>query len=245
LLNRIQKMLLALAGLAALALGGSALAGAANNTGTGSTSGTTTQSRPAIPQHGTATHEDQEKPVTGDAAAKAKAAAEKSVGSGSTATEVTTDFTGEGYEVTVKKADGSTVEVHLDKSFNVLKGGPGGRHDHGGRGFGPANGTAAHENAEKPVTGDAATKAKAAAEKSVGSGSTATEVTTDFTGDGYEVTVKKADGSTVEVHLDKSFDVRQGGPDGPHGHGGPGDPDGPGDNSGASLAPSDAAAVGA
>ena len=204
--KRIQKMLLMLAGLAAFALGGSALAGAANKASKSST----TQS--SIPQHGTAAHEGAEKPVTGTAADKAKAAAEKSVGSGSTATEVTTDFTGDGYEVTVKKADGSTTEVHLDKSFNVRQGGRDGHHGFGG----PEHGTAAHEGAEKPVTGTAADKAKAAAEKSVGSGSTATEVTTDFTGDGYEVTVKKADGSTTEVHLDKSFNVRQGhgGPDG-------------------------------
>jgi hypothetical protein len=135
LLNHIQKTVLVLAGLAALALGGSALAGAASET--------TTQSRPSMPQPGSAAHESQEKPVTGDAATKAKAAAEKSVGSGSTATNVTTDFSGNGYEVTVKKSDGSTVEVHLDKSFNVLEGhgGPGGRHDcgPGGRPGAPPN----------------------------------------------------------------------------------------------------------
>jgi hypothetical protein len=118
----------------------------------------------------------------------------------------------------VTKSDGSKVEVHLDKSFNVVQGHAG---RHGGFG-GPAHGTAAHEDQEKPVTGDAATKAKAAAEKSVGSGSTAGEVTTDFDGNGYEVTVTKSDGSKVEVHLDKSFNVVQG-PGGHHGDG-PGGP---------------------
>ena len=43
---------------------------------------------------------------------------------------------------------------------------------------GPAHGTAAHEGAEKPVTGAAGTKAQAAAVKLVGSG-TAGPVTTD------------------------------------------------------------------
>jgi hypothetical protein len=55
----------------------------------------------------------------------------KSVGSG-TAGAVTTDATGTGYEVTVTKADGSQVEVHLDSSFNVSQGGnhgPGGAND--------------------------------------------------------------------------------------------------------------------
>ena len=70
----------------------------------------------------------------------------------------------------------------------------------------PAHGSAAHETLEKPVTGANATKAQDAAVKSVGSG-TAGAVTTDMTGDGYEVTVTKSDGSAVEVHLDSAFAV--------------------------------------
>jgi hypothetical protein len=78
----------------------------------------------------------------------------------------------------------------------------------------PAHGTAAHEDAEKAVTGAAATKAQAAAVKAVGSG-TAGAVTTDYSGRGYEVTVTKSDGTKVEIHLDSSFHVMQG----PGGHG--------------------------
>jgi hypothetical protein len=48
----------------------------------------------------------------------------KAAGSG-TAADVTSDLRGGGYEVTVTKSDGSTVELHLDCSFNVLQGGPG------------------------------------------------------------------------------------------------------------------------
>jgi hypothetical protein len=59
--------------------------------------------------------------VTGAAAAKARAAAVKAVGLG-TATRVTTNCTGNGYEVTVAKSDGSKVEVHLDSSFNAMPG---------------------------------------------------------------------------------------------------------------------------
>lgn len=72
----------------------------------------------------------------------------------------------------------------------------------------PAHGTAAHENAEVPVTGANAAKAQAAAVKAVGGG-TAGAVTTDFTQKGYEVTVTKSDGTQVEVHLDSSFNVMQ------------------------------------
>jgi len=75
------------------------------------------------------------------------------------------------------------------------------------------------------VTGDAAAKAKAAAVKSVGSG-TAGAVNNDMTGRGFETTVTKSDGTKVEVHLDSSYQVMQG-PGGHGGHGGPDGPDGP------------------
>ncbi len=78
-------------------------------------------------------------------------------------------------------------------------------------------GTAAHEKAEKAVTGADAEKARAAAVASVGG--KAGEVTTDFFNHGYEVTVTKSDGSQVTVHLDRSFKVMQ--PGGPGGPGGP------------------------
>jgi hypothetical protein len=80
---------------------------------------------------------------------------------------------------------------------------------------GPAPGSAAHEDAEKSVTGTAAAKAKAAAIKAVGGG-TAEEVTTNFTRNGYEVIVTKSNGSRIEVHLDSSFNAMPG-PGGPIG----------------------------
>jgi hypothetical protein len=129
--HRFRRVLLGAAALAALAAGGSAIAGAATShttTTTTTQSGSSTQAPPAsnFPAHGTAAHEDAEKAVTGDAAAKAQAAAVKLVGSG-TAGAVTTDYTGTGYEVTVTKSDASTVEVHLDSSFNAMQApGPGG-----------------------------------------------------------------------------------------------------------------------
>ena len=110
--------------LAAGAIGGGVLAGtlsanAAGTTNPSNNGSTSAEAPPAnFPAHGTAAHEDQEKAVTGANATKAQAAAVKAVGSG-TAGAVTTDFTGTGYEVTVTKSDGSTVEVHLDQSFNV------------------------------------------------------------------------------------------------------------------------------
>ena len=62
--------------------------------------------------------------MSGADAAKAQAAAVAAVGGG-TAGAVTTDYTQTGYEVTVTKSDVSTVEIHLDSSFNAFAG-PGG-----------------------------------------------------------------------------------------------------------------------
>jgi hypothetical protein len=130
MLKHVKKVLLGVAALAALAVGGAAIAGAATSSQTTTTttvpSASSSQAPPAFsgPAHGTAAHEDAEKAVTGSAAAEAQAAAVKIVGSG-TAGAVTTDLPGTGYETTVTKADGSTVEVHLDSSFNAFQG-PGG-----------------------------------------------------------------------------------------------------------------------
>ena len=122
-MSRLTKGLLWLGAFVALAVGGSAIAGAASSNGTPTTTSTipsatdTTASSSTssatdvdsgIPDHGTASHEDAETTVTGDAATKAQAAAVKAVGSG-TAGQVTSDFTGSGYEVTVTETDGSTV----------------------------------------------------------------------------------------------------------------------------------------
>ena len=104
---------------------------------------------------------------------------------------------------------------------------------------GPAPGTAAHEDAEKAVTGAAATKAQAAAVKAVGGG-TAGAVTTDYSGSGYETTVTKSNGTKVEVHLDGMFKALQG----PGGRGGM--PGGPGHMPGtAGQAPAGQGAPGA
>ncbi len=126
----IRSMLVTGAAVAAAAVGGGAIANAASSTNattsaTSSAAGAPASARSSIPAHGTAAHEGAEKPVTGSAATKAKAAAVKSLGGG-TAGEVTTDYAGSGYEVDVTK-NGTTTEVHLDTSFNV-QGGPSGMH---------------------------------------------------------------------------------------------------------------------
>lgn len=131
MLTKVKQVALGVAALTGAAVGGAAVAGAAT-----SHAGTAAAQKPPagkpppamrnMPAPGTAAHEDAENAVTGTAATKAQAAAVKAAGGG-TAGDVTTDYFGSGYEVTVTKADRSTVEIHLDSSFNVM-GGPGGRH---------------------------------------------------------------------------------------------------------------------
>ena len=130
MLGKVKKAALGVAALSGAAVGGAAVAGAAtSHSGTTSTPAVTAGQPPPAPRnmpaHGSAEHEDAEKAVTGDAAAKARAAAVKAAGGG-TAGEVTTDYFGDGYEVTVTKSDGSELEIHLDSSFAVMTP-PGGR----------------------------------------------------------------------------------------------------------------------
>ena len=61
---------------------------------------------------------------------------------------------------------------------------------------------------ETLLTGDALTKAKAAAEAAV-PGATAQRAETDAEGAAYEVHMTKSDGSVVTVKLDSSFNVTQ------------------------------------
>jgi hypothetical protein len=124
MIGKVKKVALGVATLSGAAVGGAAVAGAAtSHSGTTTSPATAGQPPPALrnmPTPGTATHEDAEKPVTGDAAAKAQAAAVKAAGGG-TAGDVTTNYFGNGYEVTVTKSDGSKVEYHLDSAFQVMQ----------------------------------------------------------------------------------------------------------------------------
>ncbi len=61
-------------------------------------------------------------------------------------------------------------------------------------------------NSEAPVTGPAAEQAKAAALEATGGGTVLEVEQQDGDGAGiYEVEVKRADGSTLEIHLDEQF----------------------------------------
>jgi uncharacterized membrane protein YkoI len=118
-----RKTVVTLAALGALALGGSAIAGAAqSSTATPTQTPAASQGqppgggRPAVPHRANG---KTEQPLTGDTAAKVKAAALKKV-PGGTIERVETDADhGSPYEAHVTKADGTQLEVLVDKSFAV------------------------------------------------------------------------------------------------------------------------------
>ena len=94
--DKIKGAVIVIAAVAALAVGGTAIAGAAGGDDDGS-----------------------DRAISGQALDKASAAALEETGGGKvTETEVGDE---EGaYEVEVTRADGSQVDVHLDKRFKVL-----------------------------------------------------------------------------------------------------------------------------
>ena len=96
--DKVKGVIIAVAAIAALAVGGSAIAGAASGGG-GS--------------------EEHDKAISGPALDQASAAALKATGGGKvTQTEVGDEESY--YEVEVTKADGSQVDVQLDRGFQVV-----------------------------------------------------------------------------------------------------------------------------
>ncbi len=113
-------------GALALSVGAGA-AGVANAAGGGSSNGSTTSSPPAhaagqkgpMGDPAQMRHGPGETPLTGSAAAKAKAAALAAV-PGATVIRVETDSGPAAYEAHLRKSDGSDVTVKLDRSFHVV-----------------------------------------------------------------------------------------------------------------------------
>jgi uncharacterized membrane protein YkoI len=95
--DKLKGVLLAIAAVAVLAIGGTAFAGAA----------------------GGGDDDATEKPISGQQLDRAKAAALDHTGGGKVTGTETGDEEG-AYEVEVTRADGSQVDVHLDNGFNVI-----------------------------------------------------------------------------------------------------------------------------
>ena len=118
-----RKTVATFAALGALALGGSAVAGAAQSSSTtgASSSSTPTASQGQPPNGGrhVGANGKQEQALSADVAAKVKAAALKKL-PGGTIERVETDVDhGSPYEAHVTKSDGTQLEVLVNKAFEV------------------------------------------------------------------------------------------------------------------------------
>ena len=118
--DKVKNTALVVSSLAALALGGSAIAGAASNDNAASTGSTATT--PQADDNGGREHRQRadETLLSGDAASKVSAAALAKV-PGGTIERVETDADGNAkYEAHMTKADGSRVTVYVNADFEVV-----------------------------------------------------------------------------------------------------------------------------
>jgi len=123
--QKVRHGAMAAGAFGALALGGSALANAASDNSTTSQGGAAQSAPsgqrpdPTKPGGHVGANGKTEQPLSADVAAKVKAAAEAKV-SGGTVERVETDVDhGSPYEAHVRKADGTELEVLVNKDFQV------------------------------------------------------------------------------------------------------------------------------
>jgi uncharacterized membrane protein YkoI len=175
--KRARKLLMGVAALAAVALGGATVASAVSN------------------GNGSAQRSD-ETALTGDTAAKVKDAALAKTGGG-TVERVETDADGHAaYEAHVLKSDGTRVTVYVNKQFEVV-----------GTESGRAGGPGHARGDETALTGDTAAKVKDAALAKTGGGTVERVEADADGHAAYEAHVLKSDGTRVTVYVNKQFEV--------------------------------------
>ncbi|MEO8690740.1 MAG: hypothetical protein ABI611_21300 [Solirubrobacteraceae bacterium] len=196
MLSTIRRSIAAVAALGALALGGSAIAGAVDKSTSSGSSSPGTRSALARPEH---------QALSSDVAAKVKAAALAKLPG---ATVLRTEAGGPSnsdYHAHIKTSAGAAKVVLVDSAFKATavqadsgRGGKG-RGDHGGHG-----GRGGDETA---LTGDAKSKVEAAVlAKYAGATIDRTEANRDSSAP-YESHIKTSAGKELEVHVSKDFKV--------------------------------------
>jgi hypothetical protein len=135
MVRKVQRMLMGVAAIAALALGGSALADAASSGSSGSSSSQTTATQTQQPPAGAqgyggsggpggpngghvGANGQREVLLTGDTATKVKEAALAKVSGTVERVETDADH-GSPYEAHIRKSDGTELEVLVNKNFEV------------------------------------------------------------------------------------------------------------------------------
>jgi len=193
--NSIKKVGTGVALVAAFALGGAAVAGAVQSSSNSQAAATGTTAQ----QGNGRGDRPQETALTGDTAAKVRAAALAEV-PGGTVERIENDGDGNAaYEAHITKADGSRITVYVNQQFEVVSTEAGRDHGRGGPG--------GRRSDETALSGDTAAKVRAAA-LAKAPGGTVERVETDGEGNAaYEAHITKADGSRITVYVDKQFNV--------------------------------------
>ena len=148
--SRARRLLMTAAIVAGAGAGAATIAGAASTASSGSSSSTSVSAPASAPSHGqppagapdpsTLTHGPGETLLTGTDLSSAVAAANTAV-PGATVVRAETDAQSSGYEVHMKKSDGSFVTVHMTTGFSVTSTDSGfGPGPGSGQGPGPGHG---------------------------------------------------------------------------------------------------------
>ena len=185
----IRKTAMTVAALAALGMGGAAIAGATSKaTSTATSSSATTQD-----DHG----RGDRQPLSSDVAAKVKAAALAKVPGATVLATEAGGPNGAPYHAHIKTSDGKLQVVLVDASFQATA-----VQADQGRGGRPGD-----HRGETPLTGDAKTKVEGAVlAKYPGATIVRTETNTD-TSAPYESHIKTSAGTELEVHVSAAFAV--------------------------------------
>ncbi|GAB3568255.1 hypothetical protein GCM10027405_29740 [Arthrobacter alkaliphilus] len=193
-MNTVRKLAVGAALIGAVAGGGALTAMAMPANAATTDTSTASPSTPA-----TRGNHGNETDLTGDTASKVKAAV-LAANSGATVENMSTEDDGSAaYEAHITKSDGTHATVKLDAGFNITATETGGRG--GGKG-----GHGNHGN-ETDLTGDTASKVKAAV-LAANSGATVENMTTEDDGSAaYEAHITKSDGTYATVKLDAGFNI--------------------------------------
>ena len=132
--------------------------------------------------------------VSGSERDRVSSAALDAAGGGKVTSAETSDDPGEAYEVEVRKADGTEVDVALDQDLNVV------RQDADDRDDTP-------DADDRALTAAERTSAEKAATAAVGGGTVTDVEASDDPGTAYDVEVTKADGTEWDITLDADFTV--------------------------------------
>jgi uncharacterized membrane protein YkoI len=162
-----------------------------------------------------ATSSDDGGSVTGPEASEATAAALRETGGGTANSVELDDEDGAVWEVEVTRTDGTTVDVRMDANYEVVVVDSDDESESDDSDSEPDDDNDLWEfgdsdesdDAEEDVTAAEASQATAAALKATKGGTADDVERDDENGAAYEVEVTRADGSEVDVRLDKNYQV--------------------------------------